>query len=98
MRVIAKRVLMEMAQRQGDCEQQVRAWYLAVSRVHWRSLADVREMFPRADLVGDKTVFTIKGNDYRLIVHISYRRHTIYVKYLLTHAEYDRGQWKEEGR
>ena len=50
---------------------------------------------PYAAIVGDKTVFNIKGNDYRLIVHIRYSTGTIYIKDLLTHAEYDKGTWKE---
>jgi mRNA interferase HigB len=45
--------------------------------------------------VGDKTVFNIKGSDYRLIVHINYAMGIIYFKHLLTHAEYDKGTWME---
>jgi mRNA interferase HigB len=45
--------------------------------------------------VAGKTVFNIKGNDYRLIVDILYDKGIIYIKDLLTHAEYDRGAWKQ---
>jgi mRNA interferase HigB len=58
------------------------------------NLSEVRQTFRHADVVGDKTVFNIKGNDYRLIVHIRYDLGIIYIKDLLTHAEYDRGTWK----
>jgi mRNA interferase HigB len=85
---------MAQAERYGDCLTQVRAWYQVAARAHWRSLAEVRAQFPHADLVGDKAVFNVKGNDYRLIVHVSYRTGTIYVKHLLTHGEYERGAWK----
>jgi len=57
-------------------------------------LSDVRQTFCHADLVGDKTVFNIKGNDYRLITVIRYDLGIIYIKDLLTHAEYDKGKWK----
>ncbi len=40
-------------------------------------------------------MFNIKGNDYRLIVHINYQAGIIYIKYLLTHKEYDKDKWKE---
>ncbi len=50
--------------------------------------------FLRLTSVGNKTVFNIKGNDYRLIVHILYDKGIIYIQHLLTHAEYDKGAWK----
>jgi mRNA interferase HigB len=51
------------------------------------------KVYPSADLVGPYTVFNIKGNTYRLIVKIEYRWQIIFVKHLLTHAEYDRKEW-----
>ncbi len=95
MRIIAKRTLMEMAAAYGDCIEQVKAWYDAAHKSDWHSLADVRAIYPHADLVGDKTVFNIKGNHYRLIVYINYTKGLIYIKHLLTHEEYDRDRWKE---
>lgn len=97
MRIIAKRPLMEMAAAHGDCVEQVKVWYQVASKEAWGNLVDVRAVYPHADLVGDKTVFNIKGNHYRLIVHINYQRGIIYIKHLLTHAEYDKGAWKGEG-
>jgi mRNA interferase HigB len=94
MRVIAKRRLLDMASAYGDCVPQVTAWYSTASKATWHSLSDVRQIFRHADGVGDKTVFNIRGNDYRLIVSIRYDLGIIYVKALLTHAEYDKGAWK----
>jgi mRNA interferase HigB len=74
---------------------QVADWYRIARKNEWHNLAEVRTSFRHADSVGDKTVFNIKGNDYRLIVHIDYQRGVIYIKALLTHAEYDKGTWKE---
>lgn len=54
----------------------------------------MRRTFRHADVVGDKTVFNIKGNDYRQIVYIRYDLGIIYIKDLLTHAAYDKGTWK----
>ncbi len=55
---------------------------------------EVRQILPHADAVGDKTVFNIKGNAYRLITAIHYNRGIIYVREVLTHAEYNRGDWR----
>jgi len=56
---------------------------------------DVRQVYPQADAVGELTVFNIKGNAYRLIVKIEYRWEQIYIRRVLTHAEYDKGDWKQ---
>lgn len=93
-RIIAKSRLMAQASVDGDCSKQRTDWYNIASKATWRNLSEVRQTFRHADLVGDKTVFTIKGNDYRLIVHIRYGAGSVYIKQLLTHAEYDKGAWK----
>ena len=93
MRVIAKRRLMELAAQHGDCIDQVADWYRVARRSDWRNLAEVRESFRHADTVGDKTVFNIKGNKYRLISEINYRYQRLYIRHVLTHAEYDQEKW-----
>ena len=90
MRVIAKRRLMDLAATHGDCVSQVVAWYNIASKAAWHNLEEVRQTFPHADAVSDKTVFNLKGNDYRLIVHINYKAGIIYIRDLLTHAEYNK--------
>ena len=60
----------------------------------WETFADVRAHAPSADRVGKFTVFNIGGNKYRLIVDIHFNREKVYVRHVLTHAEYDAGDWK----
>jgi len=55
---------------------------------------DVRRVYPSADAVGRFTVFNIKGNAYRLITEINYQTGRIFLRHVLTHAEYGRGGWK----
>ena len=57
---------------------------------------DVRRMFPSADAVGEFTVFNIKGNSYRLITEINYRTGRVFLRHVLTHAEYAKEGWKSE--
>jgi mRNA interferase HigB len=94
MRIIAKSRLMALAAAHGDCIGQVTVWYNIANKATWHDLSEVRRTFPHADPVGDKTVFNIKGNAYRLIVYIRYDLGIIYIKGLLTHAEYNKGAWK----
>jgi mRNA interferase HigB len=94
LRIIAKSRLLSQAVAYSDCVRKVIDWYNITSKATWHNLSEVRQTFRHADIVGDKTVFNIKGNDYRLIVHIRYETSIIYIKQLLTHAEYDKGAWK----
>ena len=94
MRIIAESRLKRMALQYGDCVNQIAAWIQIVRHAHWHNLSEVRQTYPHADSVEEFTVFNIKGNDYRLIVGMDYHHGRVYVKHLLTHADYDRGSWK----
>jgi mRNA interferase HigB len=79
-----------------DVGQQVEIWNAAVEGAEWQNLEEVRQIYRDAEAVGNFTVFNIKGNAYRLIVGINYRKQMIYYKYFLTHAEYDKDKWKND--
>jgi mRNA interferase HigB len=55
---------------------------------------DVRRVFPTADAVQEFTVFNIKGNAYRLITEINYQSGRIFLRQVLTYAEYSKGGWR----
>jgi mRNA-degrading endonuclease HigB of HigAB toxin-antitoxin module len=63
---------------------------------HFPHLAALRSLFPHADQVGGLTVFNIGGNKARLVAAIHYNRRKVYIRAVLTHAEYDAGNWKEK--
>jgi len=94
MHVISCRKLKEAASRHGDLEGPLGAWFRIAKKVLWRNLAKVRKTFSSTDAVGRWTVFNIRGNQYRLIAEINYVFGRIYIRQVLTHAEYDRGGWK----
>ncbi len=77
-----------------DVNRPINDWYKVVRKSEWQNLEEVRAIYRDAESVGKLTVFNIKGNDYRLIVGINYKKGTIYYKYFLTHAEYDKDRWK----
>jgi mRNA interferase HigB len=98
--VISQRTLQEFWNRHADARAQLREWYKAASAADWRSLADVRRIYPHADGVATKysgtlTVFNICGNKYRLVVRIRYDWKLVNIRCVLTHVEYDRGAWKD---
>jgi mRNA interferase HigB len=70
-------------------------WSQVVEQATWRSLAEVRQVYPHADLVSSWTVFNISGNNFRLITRINYRQQVVNISAVLTHADYTKGKWKE---
>jgi mRNA interferase HigB len=92
--VISRKRLLEAALEHGDLYAPLDVWYRIAKKAEWRSLEDVRKIFPMADGVGKYTVFNIKGNAFRLIAEINYRTGRLYIRHVLTHAAYDKGGWK----
>src|SRR5713101_5380912 len=96
MHVISKKPLRKFWTEHPDAEGPLRSWLQAAKRERWSNFAELKARFPKADRVGKLTVFNIAGNKYRLIVAIHHRRGRVYVLHVLTHAAYDRGEWKED--
>jgi mRNA interferase HigB len=94
MHIITRKTLQEFSLKHPQSETPLDAWYRVAKEIQWNNLAEVKETYPSADLVGKYIIFNIKGNDYRLIVGINFRSQTIFVKHILTHADYDKGKWK----
>jgi mRNA interferase HigB len=92
--VISRKKLLEAAERHSDAGVPLDVWYRIAKRAEWKNLMDVRRAFPTADAVGKFTVFNIKGNAYRLISEINYQTGKIFLRQVLTHAEYSKGAWK----
>ena len=94
MRVIAKPVFVEFWIKHPDAESALQAWYRTMEGEIFVDFNDLRATFASADYVEGMTVFNIGGNKYRLIAAIHYNRRKVFIRSLLTHAEYDLGKWK----
>ena len=91
MRIIALRALRDFWQQHPDAEQPLRAWYHDVKQATWRTPTDVKNAYRNASLIENKrVVFNIKGNDYRLVAAIQYQQGIVYIRFVGTHAQYDR--------
>lgn len=91
MRIIALGALRDFWTRHPDALEPLSAWYAIASRVHWSSPADVKAAYRNASFVaGNRVVFNIKGNHYRLVVAMRYDRQIGYVRFVGTHSQYDR--------
>jgi mRNA interferase HigB len=94
MHIISRKRLILFPLTHADSEVALDTWYRTAKSAEWQNLVELREAYPSADLVDIYTVFNIKGNHYRLIAEINYRSGTIFVRDILTHAQYDKEQWK----
>ncbi len=91
MRVIARKTLKDWWAKHADAEQPLRAWFHEAKSARWKSFADIKSRYRTADVLpGNRVVFDIKGNRYRLVVHIHYNTGIAYIRFVGTHAEYDR--------
>ena len=95
MHVITRKRLNEFADKHPDASSSLAHWYRLMKRGTFHSFAELRTEFPHADRVGKLTVFNIGGNKARLIAAIHYNRQKIYIRAVLTHREYDTGNWRE---
>lgn len=96
MHIISRRRLKEFWSEHPSAQRPLQAWYAHAKQAQWRNLAEVKRDFPSADQVQRFTIFNIGGNNYRLIVRLEYAQQKIYIRSLLTHAEYEKDRWKND--
>lgn len=90
-RIIAKRTLKGFWEKHPDCEQYLKTWYDIAWRADWKSPNDIKEAFATASIIADnRVVFNIRGNNYRLVVKFNYERQWAFIRFIGTHAEYDK--------
>jgi mRNA interferase HigB len=95
-RIIARKTLTEFVEslRGGRDQKTVKsaldAWFHEVQDADWKAPTDVTRNYANASIVGDRVVFNIKGNSYRLVAAVDYRRQIVFIKWLGTHAAYDK--------
>ena len=91
MRVIAKRTLRDFWIKHADSEQQLTAWYRETEKSAFKNLNELKIEYPSASILKDnRIVFNIKGNRYRLIVKFNFEHQICWIRFVGTHAEYDK--------
>lgn len=91
MHIVSIQTLRLFWRKHPDAERPLRAWYALAERATWRSPSDIKAVLGNASFIGtNRVIFNIKGNDYRLIVVVEYQKGRIFIRFVGTHAEYDR--------
>jgi mRNA interferase HigB len=98
MRIISRARIREYWEHHPDAENTLKKWYKVVENASWNSFSDIRKTFNSADWIRinnkDVCVFNVGGNTIRLIAAIHFNTNTVYIRAVLTHAEYDKQNWK----
>ena len=91
MHIVSRTTLRDFWTTHADAEQPLRAWYAVAKHAQWHTPADIKRDYRHASFVGNnRVVFNIKGNDYRLIVLVEFQKGRLFIRFVGTHAEYDR--------
>ena len=91
MRIIARRTLREFWQKHPDAEQPLKAWFAEANQAQWLSPNDIKQTYRNASIIANnRVVFNIKGNSYRLIVHIRYDIGILFIRFVGNHQDYDK--------
>ena len=91
MRVIARNVLVAFSDRHPEAKVSLERWYKLVRAAHWASTDEVQKTAPKAKVLNrDRVRFEVAGGNYRLVAAFDFRRQIAFVKFIGTHAEYDR--------
>jgi mRNA interferase HigB len=87
---VSRRRLRDFWDLHANAEQPLKAWYKEAEKASWMQFNDIKEFSRSADLVGDRVVFNIGDNNFRLITVVDYIGHGVLIRWVGTHAEYDK--------
>ena len=89
--IVTKTKLNEYSEKHSAVAEPLNYWYAIACKANWSNFADIKKDFNSVDAVGnDRYVFNIKGNAFRLIAMIHFDIRTVYIRFIGTHAEYDK--------
>ena len=96
MRIISRKAFRIFSQKHPESGQTFDDFYGKIRRCVAQNLAELRQTFPSADSVGDCIVFDVGGNKYRVITRINYKHQKMFIRFVMSHAEYDKDKWKTD--
>lgn len=99
MHVVSQKALKDFVQLHADAGAPLRAWFKLAKHGRYKDLTEFKKTFRSVDYVpvGKRGfyVFNIGGNKYRLIAAIHFNTQKLFIRHILTHAEYSQGDWKK---
>ncbi|MGH9574700.1 MAG: type II toxin-antitoxin system HigB family toxin [Candidatus Acidiferrales bacterium] len=96
MRIVSRKMIREATARHSEWGASLNAWYKIAKNADWKNFADARNSWRNSDVVGQFVVFDISNNRCRLIATIEYKWKMVYIRAILSHAEYDDREWQKQ--
>lgn len=91
MRVFNRATVRDFADAHTDARQPLFAWFSEVEKANWTGPEDIKQRYPSASIINkERIVFNIKGNTYRVVVAVKFEFHAVYIRFIGTHAAYDK--------
>jgi len=94
MRIVSRKAIRAATARHSEWSASLSAWYKITKHADWKTFAEVRNSWKNSDVVGCFVVFDIGHNRCRLITTIKYKWRMVYIRHILSHAEYDQKEWQ----
>ncbi len=96
MRVISRKALRDYWEEHPVAEEVLNDWFRKIKRIGPTNFAELRETFPSADIFGGCVVFNVGGNNYRIITYVHFKSQRVFIRAVLSHAEYSKEKWKTD--
>jgi mRNA interferase HigB len=96
MRIISEKRIRDFWAIHPDSREVLQTWILTLRSADWSKFSDVRETFNSADLYRKCVVFNVGGNNYRVIGMVEFKKHLIFIRFVLRHDDYDKDKWKSD--
>ena len=90
-RIVAKRTIREFWEKHPDSKEYLQTWYETARRADWQQPEDIKQFYSKVSILkNSRVVFNIKGNDYRLVAKMNYAKQWIFIRFIVTHGDYDK--------
>ena len=91
MRIISRKILREFWEKHPDAQNPLQTWYIDVKHANWKKPSDIKAIYQTASfLQNNRIIFNIKGNTYRIVVVVHYKKGDVFIRFVGAHSEYDR--------
>jgi len=91
MRVVTYKRIAEFIEKRNDSKIALQEWYYKTTKANWKNASDITKTFNHVYFSGNsRAIFNIKGNQYRLVATVIFASKKVYIRFIGTHAEYDK--------
>lgn len=91
MKLLGKEKLDCFVKQYADSRKWIKCWIADVEDATWKSPAEVKDRYPSASILAENIyIFNVRGHNYRLVTHIAFKTQILLIKWIGTHAEYDK--------